>query len=468
MRRSSEWHERWFRRDQAPPAALVSRLSVASTASVLFLAFLLSSWMLWHADRAAAMLMAAVMAGFGAVLISELRRRGQAERTAIESERRYRFLTEHSFDMIMRFDPRNLRPTYVSPACRRLYGYEPDEAMALPPDQLIHPDDLAGVREALSRLEHDADHPPILYRGRRKDGTYLWVEASLTRLQDPETEAVEIVSVVRDVGERIRYETALRQAKDDADAANLSKSCFLATMSHELRTPLNAIIGFAEIMQSEIMGPIGNTQYRSYITDIHLSGTHLLQLINDILDLTKAEAGKLELLEDVIDVGEVVQSVARVTRGAIETAGLTMAIDLPPGLPRLRADERKTRQVLFNLVGNAIKFTHAGGRIEISGSFDRQAGLRISVADTGIGIAADDLPRVLEPFVQLDSSLSRQHHGTGLGLPAVKTFIELHGGSLQLRSVVGSGTEAAVTFPPERAVGDPAPEAVRSGANLAA
>jgi PAS domain S-box-containing protein len=396
--------------------------------------------------------LSAVAAGLGAALVHELRRRDRAERTALENERRYRSLAENSFDMIVRFDPRTQKRVYVSPACRRLYGYEPEEAQALSADQIIHPDDLAGVGEALARLKQDAAEPPIRYRGRRKDGTYVWVEASLTRSYNPDTGADEVVSIVRDVGERIRYEAALRQAKEEADSANRSKSQFLATMSHELRTPLNAIIGFTEIMQSEVMGPIGNEQYKSYIADIHVSGAHLLQLINDILDLTKAEVGMLELNEEIIDIEDVIRSVVRISRASLEKAELTVKIDLRSGLPLLRADERKVRQVLFNLIGNAVKFTPAGGTIDIHGSFDREAGMRVTVADTGIGIAPENIERVLEPFVQIDNLLSRNHPGTGLGLPAVKAIMEVHGGALELRSVVGAGTEASVTFPPERAI----------------
>jgi PAS domain S-box-containing protein len=391
----------------------------------------------------------------GIAHIAELRRRERAEREAIESERRFRRLAECSFDMIVRFDPRTQQRTYISPACRRLYGYEPEEALAMSAEEIIHPEDLPKVREVMRRLER-ADQAPITYRGRRKDGTYIWVEASLTRSIDPATGTLEVVSVVRDISERVRYEAALRQAKEQADAASRAKSEFLGTMSHELRTPLNAIIGFTEIMKEGVMGPIDNPHYRSYVADIHFSSTHLLNLINEILDVTKAEAGKLAVQEQVFDLRDVIAAVVRISGPPIDKAGVTVHIDLPADLPLLRADEGKTRQVFFNLVSNAVKFTPVGGRIDISGRFDKEHGLSVTVADTGIGIAPEDLNRVLEPFVQVDSSLSRRHQGTGLGLPAVKGIMELHRGTIELQSAMGVGTKATITFPPDRAVLEPA------------
>ncbi|HEX2647161.1 MAG TPA: PAS domain-containing sensor histidine kinase, partial [Candidatus Dormibacteraeota bacterium] len=401
----------------------------------------------------------------GTGLVVALRHACRAEEEAAESERRYRFLSDNSFDMIVVFDPTTQRRSYISPAVRRLYGYEPEEAMAMSAAEVIHPDDLPNVNETISRLDEDSDRHLVVYRGRRKDGSYTWVEASLSRQTDPTTGASEVVSIVRDVSERVRYETALREAKEAADAASNSKSRFLATMSHELRTPLNAIIGFAELMQSPLVSPRDSEKYRAYAADIHVSGTHLLHLINDILDLTRIEAGQLGLHEELISVGEVIESVARVSGAEVEKAGLSVKLDLSPELPPLRADERQLRQVLFNLVSNAVKFTPEGGHIEIAARFDPQAGLRITVADTGIGIAPADLPRVLEPFVQVDSSLARQHAGTGLGLPTAKAIMELHGGALELTSAVGVGTEAAAIFPTERAGGgDDRPESVEPAA----
>jgi signal transduction histidine kinase len=247
------------------------------------------------------------------------------------------------------------------------------------------------------------------------------------------------------------YES-LRIAKEKAEATSRVKSGFLATMSHELRTPLNAIIGFADMMRYEVLGALGNEQYRSYAADIHDSGTHLLQIINDFLDLSKAEAGKLDLHEEVFDLRNMVRSVRRLTKESIRAAGLAASFDFAADLPLLRADKCKAKQVLLNLVTNAVKFTRAGGHIGIDARFDRTIGLNLTVTDTGIGIAPGDIGRVLEPFEQVDSSLGRQHQGTGLGLPLVKAIMELHGGSVELSSEVGVGTRVSVTFPPERAV----------------
>jgi signal transduction histidine kinase len=254
--------------------------------------------------------------------------------------------------------------------------------------------------------------------------------------------------------ERRQAIDTLRQAKEAAEAANRAKSEFLATISHELRTPLNAIMGFSELILKETLGPIGNQTYASYLKDINQSGEHLLGIINDLLDLSKAEAGKLELQEEPVDPAEALRAVCRLMRQRAEGAGLALDLLLGEALPLLHADERKLKQVMVNLLSNAVKFTPEGGRISIIASADPAAGLVIAVTDTGIGIAAEHQERVLQPFAQVDSSLSRRHQGTGLGLPIVKAVMQLHGGTLALDSAVGRGTTVTVTLPASRFLPD--------------
>jgi signal transduction histidine kinase len=243
----------------------------------------------------------------------------------------------------------------------------------------------------------------------------------------------------------------LKMALDTAATASQAKSQFLATMSHELRTPLNAIIGFSEMLAAETFGPLGDSRYPDYAHSISASGRHLLDLINDILDFTKLDAGRLELHDEEIDLHELVAGALRMIELEASRAGLAVQVALGEDLPLLRADARRVRQVLLNLLSNAVKFTPRGGEIRLTAT--RHGGdLAIVIADTGIGIAAEDIPRALERFGQVDSSLSRKYQGTGLGLPLARRLMELHGGWLALESAVGIGTTVTAGFPGERLI----------------
>jgi len=245
-------------------------------------------------------------------------------------------------------------------------------------------------------------------------------------------------------------ETELRAALTSAESANRTKSEFLANMSHELRTPLNAIIGFSEVMGTGVFGPLGNEKYRDYVGNIHDSGRHLLDIINDILDVSKIESGSMELLEETMTVSVVVAASIRLVRERALRGGITLKTDLPPHLPLLRGDSRRIKQILLNLLSNAVKFTPSGGTVCVSVERTPDGGLMLRVTDSGIGMKPEDIPLALIPFRQIDSGLARRHEGTGLGLPLTRALVELHDGQLNLSSRLGEGTEVRVWFPVHR------------------
>ena len=285
---------------------------------------------------------------------------------------------------------------------------------------------------------------------RHKTRERIWVSENARLVRDAKGRPLFYEGTVRDITSLKKAEAELVSARQDAEAANEAKSQLLANVSHELRTPLNAIIGFSEIMQGELMGALGNARYRDYAKDIRDSGLHLLSIINDILDLSKIEAGRLQLQDEIVSVASLFEVATRFLRAPAESAGLELSIESPAATAAVRGDRRALSQVLLNLLSNAVKFTPPGGRITLQTAPDGDGGILIRIKDTGIGIAEADIPRALEPFGLVEAPLARKFPGTGLGLPISRALVELHGGRFVIESAPGVGTTVILHLPAER------------------
>ena len=269
---------------------------------------------------------------------------------------------------------------------------------------------------------------------------------SITKMIRLQLENEDLVSDLRSA------KTAADGARSAAEEASQIKSQFLAHMSHELRTPLNAILGFSEVIKKQIFGPIGNERYRSYVADIFSSAQHLLRLVNDILDLSKLESGKVELSERELDLAGLIRDCIKLVKGQADQRSIHLAVELPGDLlaALIYGDELRLKQVILNLLSNAIKFSEDGQPVMVAVGRTKSGELAVTVKDSGIGMESADIPIALEPFRQLESALTRRFDGTGLGLPLAKTLVELHGGTLALKSAPGAGTTVTVLLPKER------------------
>jgi signal transduction histidine kinase len=355
-------------------------------------------------------------------------------------------------DGIAVFD-RSLKLVEWNRRYQEIFGYPAGRlAAGLPLEELLRIDSRQGV---FGGELSDAAIGDLLARARLIDPTPQEFHTRngqvLELTRSPVPDGGHVVSI-RDITAYRRAEQQATAARDQAEVANRAKSEFLANMSHELRTPLNAILGFSEVMITEMYGPMGDRHYWQYAGDIHESGQHLLSLINDILDLSKIEAGRFTLAEEDVNPVEVAKAVLRLVAGRAENAGLEIEFRVDGDIAQYRLDPRAMKQVLLNLVSNSIKFTPAGGqiifRLYVSSAYE----LAYQIVDTGIGIAPSDIARIMAPFGQVDSHLSRKHPGTGLGLPISHALVMMHGGTLRLESQPGVGTTVTVTLPPLRRV----------------
>ncbi len=322
------------------------------------------------------------------------------------------------------------------------------ELLAAQPDQAGNLFKDSDVRDAwLDSVQALGSHTCVASL-RTKNGQGVWISLDGHRLDDKGS----IACAMYDVTEHHNAEVALIRAKEQADFANRSKSEFLANMSHELRTPLNAIIGFSEIIKDQLFGAVGQPQYVEYAKDIYDSGQLLLSLINDILDMSKIEAGKRALQETDLNLDSIACSVLRLVAARAKEGKVRVSLHIPRDLPFLRGEEKAMKQILTNLLNNAVKFTPEGGSVTLSALIDDVGCMVISVIDSGIGIAPHDIAIALAPFGQIESALSRKYQGSGLGLPLTKALVELHGGAFDLESEPNVGTTVMLVFPAKRVV----------------
>jgi PAS domain S-box-containing protein len=381
-------------------------------------------------------------------LIAHSRSLERSEATLRESEARFRDFAMTSSDWFWETDE-NHRFTYQSDHIRA-FGMDPQNVIGrtraeLAADTTSDPDKWEGHHAALDR------HEPF------RDFVYTWQLGGRTGsvsgkpIFDDAGRFLGYRGTARDITEKMLAERALLEAKATAEAANSAKSQFLANMSHELRTPLNAVLGFSEVLQNGIAGPLQSRQIE-YVGLIRQSGEHLLHVINEILDLARIDAGKLELHEEVVDPRRLIDSCIALVTDRANAGLLHLSVEIEDDVPRLMADWTRLMEILLNLLTNAIKFTELGGSIALLAECAKDGGVRFAVRDTGAGMTPSEIEIALELFGQVDAGLARRHEGTGLGLPLARKLAELHGGSLTIESEKGRGTTAIVALPPRRVV----------------
>ncbi len=381
----------------------------------------------------------------GAAIWSVTRAERQAQAAARRGALVFQAVTDGAGDLILRMTPSGeLR--FASAASAALVGLEPEALVGRSAFEFVAPGDRAVLSETLIDAAHLKRATSAEVRMLRAGGGYAWMEFRCDPVNDGAWGAeIDIIAVGRDTSVRRAFEDQLARSRDLAERANTSKSQFLANMSHELRTPLNAIIGFSDVMRQEMFGAVSVPKYKEYAGLIHDSGRHLLDLIGDVLDMSKIEAGKFELSPEPLDTTELIGKCLETVKVTAEKKKVTLTANLA-AQGGLVADRRALKQILLNLLSNAIKFTPAGGTIEIA-TATKAGWFWLGVADDGVGIGEEDLKRLGNPFEQAAGAYTREHEGTGLGLSLVRSFVEMHGGRLEIESALGQGTTVRAFLP---------------------
>jgi len=383
---------------------------------------------------------------------TDIEERRRAERALSEAERKYRNIVQNAAGGIFQITPEGL---YLSanPALSEILGYDSPEQI-LREVKNAHRDvyiDLKARQNFIRELEKAEIVTNHEIQVRRRDGQEIWVNENIHTVRDESGNVLYFEGSIEDISARKLSALELQKAKVHSDMANRAKSEFLANMSHELRTPLNSIIGFSEMIKSEVLGKLEQPAYLEYAKDINKSGQALLTVINEILDISKIEAGERNLNESQIRIDRIASACLELLSGKVE-AGEIMITNNLEGMPEIIGEDLSIKQVLMNLLSNAVKFTPKGGRVSLSYEVARDGQLHLSVTDTGIGLDEDEIAKALSPFGQGNSDLDRDSSGTGLGLTLVDALLSLHGAELSLVSQKGIGTTATAIFPKDRVV----------------
>ena len=410
----------------------------------------------WELDETLGLLMAILIGSlwFAVRRVRELNRETRARARLTDelrqSEQRFKDITDIASDWIWETDADD-RFTHLSDRfttvngtkAAQLIGYRRGDLLRrFVASEFVEPHlETVRAREPFTDLAYGIELP---------DGRHRWFSVSGRPIFDADGDFQGYRGSGRDVTAAKTAEAELIEARDAAQAADEAKSAFLTHMSHELRTPLHAILGFSDTIRRELFGPVGRGEYADYAEEIHASGRHLLSMVNDLLDLSKVKDGHWRLREEDVDLAALIDSLARMVSAIADQNGINVRAARPTELPRLRADGRLLKQAVLNLLSNAIKYSEAGGTVLLTAAIETSGDCVLRVSDQGIGMAADQVPRLLQPFEQGESLFARAQDGTGLGLPLAKSFVEMMGGNLTINSKLGAGTTVEIRFPANR------------------